>query len=203
MSQESKIKTDQTKLSLVDRLFFKLESFMGLIGGIVIFLVVGISTVNVLGRWLFNMPVNGYIDWIEQFMAFLALLGVAYTQREGGHIRMDMLVSRLKGRWLYTTELITTSIVFLVTLVLIYGSYLHFLRAYEFGDTSLDISLPIWPAKLVVPAALTLLAIRLLIQMWAYVRAIKNNDNDPIAVPKIENPAEAVESENKSYGIDK
>ena len=203
MSQESKIKTDQTKLSLVDRLFFKLESFMGLIGGIVIFLVVGISTVNVLGRWLFNMPVNGYIDWIEQFMAFLALLGVAYTQREGGHIRMDMLVSRLKGRWLYTTELITTSIVFLVTLVLIYGSYLHFLRAYKFGDTSLDISLPIWPAKLVVPAALTLLAIRLLIQMWAYVRAIKNNDNDPIAVPKIENPAEAVESENKSYGIDK
>src|SRR6056300_1109020 len=151
MSQESKIKTDQTKLSLVDRLFFKLESFMGLIGGIVIFLVVGISTVNVLGRWLFNMPVNGYIDWIEQFMAFLALLGVAYTQREGGHIRMDMLVSRLKGRWLYTTELITTSIVFLVTIVLIYGSYLHFLRAYEFGDTSLDISLPIWPAKLVVP----------------------------------------------------
>ncbi|MEN8717253.1 MAG: TRAP transporter small permease [Sulfurovum sp.] len=203
MSQESKIKTDQTKLSLVDRLFFKLESFMGLIGGIVIFLVVGISTVNVLGRWLFNMPVNGYIDWIEQFMAFLALLGVAYTQREGGHIRMDMLVSRLKGRWLYTTELITTSIVFLVTIVLIYGSYLHFLRAYEFGDTSLDISLPIWPAKLVVPVALTLLAIRLLIQMWAYVRAIKNNDNDPIAVPKIENPAEAVESENKSYGIDK
>ncbi len=203
MSLESKIKTDQTKLSLIDRLFFKLESLMGLIGGIVIFLVVGISTVNILGRWLFNMPVNGYIDWIEQFMAFLALLGVAYTQREGGHIRMDMLVSRLKGRLLYTTELLTTSMIFLVTLVLIYGSYLHFLRAYQNGDTSLDIGLQIWPAKLVVPVALTLLALRLIIQMWAYIRAIKNNDPDPVAVPKIENPAQAVESENKSYGIDK
>lgn len=203
MSLESKIKTDQTKLSLIDRLFFKLESLMGLLGGIVIFLVVGISTLNVLGRWLFNMPVNGYIDWIEQFMAFLALLGVAYTQREGGHIRMDMLISRLKGRLLYTTELLTTFMIFLVTLVLIYGSYLHFLRAYQNGDTSLDISLQIWPAKLVIPVALTLLAIRLMIQMWAYMRAIKNNDPDPVAVPKIEDPAQAVESENKSYGIDK
>lgn len=201
MSSDSKIKTDQSTLSAVDQFFLKIESFMSFLGGVVIFLIVMISTVNILGRWLFSMPVNGYIDWIEQFMAFFAFLGIAYTQREGGHIRMDMVVSKLKGRFFYITELFTTTIILFLTLVLIYGSSLHFLRAYNIGDTSLDIDLPTWPAKLVVPVALTFLAFRLIIQIWAYIRAIKNNDNDPIAVPRVENAAEAVESENKSYGV--
>ena len=202
MSMDSKIKTDQSTLSRIDQFFFKIESFMSFIGGVVIFLIVMISTVNILGRWFFSMPVNGYIDWIEQFMAFFAFLGIAYTQREGGHIRMDMVVSKLKGRIFYITELFTTTIILFLTLVLIYGSSLHFLRAYNIGDTSLDIDLPTWPAKLVVPVALTFLALRLIIQIWAYIRAIKNNDPDPVAVPKIEDPAAAVESDNKSYGVD-
>lgn len=202
MALDSKIKTDQSTLSAVDQFFLKIESFMGFLGGIVIFLIVMISTVNILGRWLFNMPVNGYIDWIEQFMAFFAFLGIAYTQREGGHIRMDMVVSKLKGRIFYITELFTTTIILFLTLVLIYGSSLHFLRAYNLGDTSLDIDLPTWPAKLVVPVALTFLALRLIIQIWAYIRAIKNNDPDPVAIPKIEDPAQAVESDNKSYGVE-
>lgn len=201
MALDSKIKTDQSTLSAVDQFFLKIESFMGFLGGVVIFLIVMISTVNILGRWLFNMPVNGYIDWIEQFMAFFAFLGIAYTQREGGHIRMDMVVSKLKGRIFYITELFTTTIILFLTLVLIYGSSLHFLRAYNLGDTSLDIDLPTWPAKLVVPVALTFLALRLIIQIWAYIRAIKNNDPDPVAIPKIEDPAQAVESDNKSYGV--
>ncbi|WP_122893101.1 TRAP transporter small permease subunit [Arcobacter peruensis] len=201
MSLDSKIKTDQSTLSKVDQFFLKIESFMSFLGGVVIFLIVMISTVNILGRWLFSMPVNGYIDWIEQFMAFFAFLGIAYTQREGGHIRMDMLVSKLKGRFFYVTELFTTTIILFLTLVLIYGSSLHFLRAYNLGDTSLDIDLPTWPAKLVVPVALTFLALRLIIQIWAYIRAIKNNDTDAVAVPRVENAAEAVESDNKSYGV--
>ena len=201
MSSDSKIKTDQSTLSKVDQFFLKIESFMSFLGGVVIFLIVTISTVNILGRWMFSMPVNGYIDWIEQFMAFFAFLGIAYTQREGGHIRMDMLVSKLKGRFYYVTELFTTTIILFLTLVLIYGSSLHFLRAYNIGDTSLDIDLPTWPAKLVVPVALSFLALRLIIQIWAYIRAIKNNDPDPVAVPRVEDAAEAVESDNKSYGV--
>jgi TRAP-type C4-dicarboxylate transport system permease small subunit len=59
---------------------------------VVIFLLVFLATVNVLGRWLFFMPIDGYVDWVEQAMAFIAFLGIAYTKRLGGHIRMDILI---------------------------------------------------------------------------------------------------------------
>jgi C4-dicarboxylate transporter, DctQ subunit len=182
---------DQSMLSRLDRLFFKLESALTLIGGIVIFLLVFLATANVLGRWFFSMPISGYIDWVEQAMAFFAFLGIAYTQREGGHIRMDMLVGNIHGRPLWFTELVSTLLMLGVTLILIYGSFLHFSRAYQIGDSSLDINLPTWPAKLVVPVALTVLALRLVLQIWGYLRALRQGGNNPVAVPLIEDAAAA------------
>lgn len=198
MSGINTVLEDQSLLSRADRAFFRLESALTLLGGVVIFLLVLLATSNVLGRWLFSLPISGYIDWVEQAMAFFAFLGLAYTQREGGHIRMDMLVAHLHGRWLWFTELISTLLMLGITLVLIYGSYLHFWRAYTIGDSSLDINLPTWPAKLVVPVALTVLALRLILQIWGYVRAIRLNTEKPVAVPLIEDAAAVAAAEAES-----
>ena len=132
MSAAGKVLQDDSTLSKTDRLFFKLESVLNLVGGIVIFLLVLLATTNVLGRWIFSAPISGYIDWVEQAMAFFAFLGLAYTQRLGGHIRMDMVVGHLRGRSLWLTELVSAILMLGVTLVLIYGSWLHFLaRLYH------------------------------------------------------------------------
>ena len=198
MSSPTSILEDQSKLSLADRTFFKLESFLNLLGGIIIFLLVFLATANVLGRWLFDLPISGYIDWVEQSMAFMAFLGIAYTKREGGHIRMDMLVSRLHGTRLWLVELLSSVIMLTITLALIYGSYLHFWRAYTLGDSSLDINLPTWPAKLIVPFALTILALRILLQIWGYGRAAIEGSQQPVAVPLIESAADVAAKEAQS-----
>ena len=195
MSSSKRVLEDDSYLSKIDRLFLRLETVLTLAGGIVIFLLVFLATANVLGRWIFTLPVSGYIDWVEQAMAFFAFLGIAYTQREGGHIRMDMLVGKIQGRPLWFTELVSVSLMLVVTLVLIYGSFLHFLRAYQIGDSSMDINLPIWPAKLVVPVALSILALRLILQIWAYSRAVINGSDSPVAVPLIEDAAAVAAAE--------
>jgi TRAP-type C4-dicarboxylate transport system permease small subunit len=186
---------DDSFLSRADRLFFKLESALTFVGGMVIFLLVFLATTNVLGRWLFSLPISGYIDWVEQAMAFFAFLGIAYTQREGGHIRMDMLVGNIHGRPLWVTELFASVLMLTVTLILIYGSFLHFLRAYQIGDSSLDINLPTWPAKLVVPVALSVLALRLMLQIWGYARGVRQGGDSPVAVPLIEDAAAVAAAE--------
>ena len=189
---------DNSLLSRIDRQVYRLESALTLLGGIVIFLLVLLATTNVLGRWMFDLPISGYVDWIEQAMAFLAFLGVAYTQRDGGHIRMDILVRHLHGRALWFTELISTLLMLLVTLVLIYGSFLHFLRAWQNGDSSIDIDLPVWPSKLVVTVALTILALRLMLQVWGYLRALVQGGDCPVAVPLVEDPATLAAQEAQS-----
>lgn len=198
MSAAASVREDHSLLSRVDRWFFRFESLLNLLGGITIFLLVFLATVNILGRWLFSAPISGYVDWVEQAMAFIAFLGIAYTQRMGGHIRMDIVVGQFRGRWLWFTELLTTALMLLVTFVLIYGSFLHFWRAYSIGDSSLDINLPTWPAKLVVTAALSILALRLCLQLWGYARALRQGGDSPVAVPLIESAAEVAAKEAES-----
>ena len=198
MAGSSPVLSDTSALSKLDQLFFRFESLLALLSGITIFMLVLLAVVNVLGRWLFNLPVSGYIDWVEQFMAIFAFFGIAYCQRLGGHIRMDILVGQLRGRALWFSEWLSCLLMLGVTLVLCYGSYLHFLRAFKNGDSTIDISLPTWPAKLVVPVALSVLALRLLLQLWGYTRALRQGGDTPVAVPLIEDAASQASHEADS-----
>ncbi|GGX54419.1 TRAP transporter small permease subunit [Saccharospirillum salsuginis] len=198
MAGSASVLTDSSRLSRIDRWVYKLESWLTMIAGITILALVFIAVVNILGRWLFNMPLRGYIDWVEQLMAVFAFLGIAYCQRLGGHIRMDLLVGALRGRALWLSEFVTVFFMLLVTLILTYGSYLHFLRAYTNGDSSIDIGLPIWPAKLIVPIGLALLSLRLILQLWGYARAFRLNSTEPVAVPLVEDAATVAQREAES-----
>ncbi len=197
MSGMASIGENNSLLSKFDRILFKLERLLALISGFVILALMLLAVFQIVGRKLFNMPVPGFIDWVEQAMAVFAFLGVAYCHRLGGHIRMDILVAQLKGRALWLSEFISTLVVFLLILALTYGAWLHFMRAFTIGDSSIDIALPLWPAKLLVPFAFFILLLRLSIHLIGYGKAIYNGDQ-PVAVPLIEDAATQAANEAKS-----
>ncbi|MEO1686875.1 MAG: TRAP transporter small permease, partial [Pseudomonadota bacterium] len=102
MSGGSTVREDGSAVSRVDVLLHKVESLLNLIGGLVILGVMLLSVANIVGRTVFNMPVPGYIDWMMQLVPVMAFMGLAYVQRLGGHIRMDLVVGALKGRVLWS-----------------------------------------------------------------------------------------------------
>ncbi len=188
-------------LSRADRGLYRIESGLTLVGGIIVFLLMLLAVAQIVGRKVFNMPVPGFIDWVEQAMAVFAFVGIAYCQRLGGHIRMDILVGQLKGRLLWLAEMVSTLVMLLLTMALTIGAFRHFQRAFDWNapffsrDSSIDIALPLWPAKLLVPIAFTILSLRLILQLWGYWRAFRENNDSPVAVPLIETAAEAAARE--------
>jgi hypothetical protein len=64
----------------------------------------------------------------------------------------------------------------------------------------MDIGLPIWPGKLVVPVALSVLLLRLSLQLWGYGRAFAEDRDRPVAVPLVADAATqaAMEAEQLS-----
>lgn len=205
MSGKSSVLTNGSRLSQLDRLLGKFESLLTLLGGLAVFSLIMLAVISVGGRNLTGSPLPGYVDWIEQIMPLIAFLGIAYTQRSGGHIRLDILISRLKGRALWLVELISVLLMLLLMLTLVYGSYTHFERSFDFSaplwsrDSSMDIAIPLWPAKLIVPIAFSVLSLRLLLQVWGYARAFIRNDPRPVAVPLIEDAATQAANEAQSY----
>ena len=181
--------SDETSLGRLDRLLYRIEGFFALGSAIVTLGLMIMAVVSVSGRHLFNAPLPGYVDWISQAMPFIAFLGLSYTHRDGGHIRMDLFIGRFKGRWMWMAELVSSIFILLIILMLIWGSWSHFDRSFDWAaplysrDSTIDINLPIWPTKLLVPLMFSLIGLRTLLQIWAYARAFITNAERPIAVP--------------------
>jgi TRAP-type C4-dicarboxylate transport system permease small subunit len=187
-------------LGAVDRVLHRIEKLTALLCGIGIFVLMLIGVVHVLGRKFFNMPIFGYIDIVEIMMAFMVFMAIAYTERLGGHIRMELFVNKLQGRWLAAFELIGVVLGLGIIGLLTYHSWGHAVRAYQLGDSTIDAQLPLWPSKLIVPLSLGLLFIRLLVSLWAYTRLLIDPSKRPVAVIEILDAEQQALREAESAG---
>ncbi len=195
MAGAASVLSDNSSLSRLDRGLYRIERQLALLSGLAVFSLMVLAVFSVGGRNLFNQPLPGYVDWIEQIMPLIAFMGVAYTQRDGGHIRMDIFVGMFQGRALWLIELITTLAVLALMLLLVWGSWAHFERSFDWNapmwsrDSTIDIALPIWPAKILAPIAFGVLSLRLMLQVWGFGRALITGAERPVAVPLIEDAA--------------
>ncbi len=186
--------------------FAQLEDVLNLIAAFAIFGVMAFGIVQILGRSIFSglnalvpsiprFAIHGYIDYIQFIAIFYGMLGLAYCQRHGGHIRMEIVLASMRGRLVWAFESLATVVAIAVTLLLIIGTWDNFYNAWSKGDSSMDIKLPLWPAKLVVPLMLTVLLGRLALQLWGYLRLFANPTQVPLAVPVAETVEQAARRE--------
>ena len=176
---------DAPLLSAFDRRLGAVETGFNLFASFAIFALMLLGVWQVLGRTLFNAPVRGYIDFVELSMATFAFLGIAYCQRLGGHVRMEMMLKPMRGRLLWSTEVFGVLVALAVVAVLIWYGWGHFLRAYQLGDSTIDAELPVWPSKLAVPVAFGLLWLRLWVQLAGYLRLALDPRRRPLAVTSV------------------
>lgn len=215
MAGSSTVLQDDSLISRLDRMLLPIERFTALISGIAAFSLMFLAAYSVAGRQLdktflapffdsiglMDGPLLGYVDYIEALMPLIAIMGVSYVQREGAHIRMDIIIGQMKGRLLWFFELLTVLLMLALMIALVWGAWSHFDRSFDCArplcsrDSSIDISLPIWPSKLVVPVAFGVLVLRLLLQASAYARAFWLNIERPVGVPLIQSAADQAMAE--------
>jgi len=184
-------------LTRADRLLAPIEDALNLLSGLLIFGLMFLGMLQIVLRTVFRTPIFGYIDIVEATMVAFALLSISQVQRLGGHVRMEIVVGYLKGAALWAAETIGVAVQIVIVAILIPYSYDHFFRSWSFGDSTIDIELPTWPAKLLVPVMLGVLLIRLVIQLLGYIRLTVNPSLTPVAVPVMKTVEQQAEDEIK------
>ena len=166
-----------------DRLLSFVEDALNLLAGLMIFALMFLGMLQIILRTAFKSPMFGYIDYVELGMIGFAMFSISQVQRLGGHVRMEIVVGHLKGSALWAAEVLGVLVQVFIVAVLIPYSWSHFKRSWDFGDSTIDIELAVWPAKLVVPIMLGVLLLRLIIQLLGYTRLMMNPSLPPAAVP--------------------
>ena len=172
-------------INTIDKFLEKIEDFLTSFAALAIFILMITATVQIVSRKILNMPIPGYIDFAEQSIAIFAFIAIAYCQRLGGHVRMEIFLSMLNGRSKWIAEAIQTAATILIITILTYYSFKHFQRAWTIGDSTIDIQLPTWPSKLMIPIAFATLTLRLTVQFAGYIRLIIDPKLQPVGVPLI------------------
>jgi TRAP-type C4-dicarboxylate transport system permease small subunit len=189
-------------IGTLDRWLAPIENAFNLIAALCIMGLMLLGVVQIVGRSLFNTPIWGYIDMVELVMAAFAFMGVAYCQRLGGHVRMELVLGRLPARAQYVFEVMATVVALGIVGVLVYYGYTHTMRAYTSGDSTIDAELLTWPSKALVPLAFSVLWLRLFINLLGYLRMVAHPDAHPVGIPVIEDVETQAKKELKDANID-
>src|SRR3546814_3866934 len=170
-------------LNQLDRGVYAVEVVAAAIGGIMIFIVMWIGVAEIFLRKVFNSPLYGQLDFIEQTMCRYALLPISYCYRKAGHFLMELIIDRLSGRPRWIVETLTAITALGLITVLLPGVLHFFDNAYEIGDSTINTQWPTWPAKLVPVVGFGILWVRVALELWAYLRLVADPTAQQIAVP--------------------
>ena len=114
------------------------------------------------------------LEW--HFFSLMFLMGLGYTLRENGHVRVDVLYdnfSRKKQAWINITGGLIFALPFCI-LIVYYGSD-FFSSSFSMMESSGDPgSLPrLWPGKLIIPVAFSFLVlsiISVILSEWMVIK---------------------------------
>lgn len=142
-----------------------IETVLNVTGVVFILILMLFTASEIIARYVFIHPIPGYVEDVELIMAAVVFLGIGYTQRVGAHIRMDMVITRIKGRSYYMAEALSLVLALIGFGIICISSFQFALDAYQVGDVTEYLYTPTWPSKLCVPLGSFFLCIRFMIQI--------------------------------------
>jgi len=133
------------------------------------------NVVDVILREAFNKPIAGIIELSELAVVMITFLGLAYTQLQRGHVRVEVLLSRFSDRTQSRMNIIDLllALAFFALLTYVSGQLAMksvLIREIRYGL----IPFPIWPAKIMVPVGTFLLCLQLGVHLFREVELYRS-----------------------------
>jgi TRAP-type C4-dicarboxylate transport system permease small subunit len=141
----------------------RLERITGMIaaaGGALALAISMLVTVSVLGRWLFNAPIDGDFEFVEIGTALGVFAYLPYTQARRGHIMVDTFTMRFRERTRNRIDAFWDIVYALAIGLCAYALFHGTLDTIQNGQTTMQRQIALWPsialsATLCAIAALT------------------------------------------------
>ena len=85
--------------SKIERFIHGMSKSFALVSVLFLFLMMIFIAVDVVGRYVFNMPIPGSIDFVTVMMVIVVFPAFGYLTSQDGHVRTDILFDALPIRW--------------------------------------------------------------------------------------------------------
>ena len=145
------------------------------ISGLCLAAMMFLGTADVIGRYAFNSPVQGTYEISQVLMAGVILLGWAYTMKTGGHVRVELLISRLPSRPRAIIDFVMMLLSLAIFIMITWRSTLLALQYMEEHRVLQTLNIPVYPFFFLVPVGAFFLCLEIIIQMIYLIPAFRRS----------------------------
>ena len=155
------------------RAIYTTSSILMYVSAGLLFVMLLLSTADVLGRYFFNRPLSGSQEISEILLPGVVLLGWAYAQRQKVHVSVDILFNRFRPRFKAIVAFLTTCLALAIAILVIWQGMLLSISYFNMGRLIRNINVPIFIPRLLVPLGGLSLFLVLIVDLYDSVKEIK------------------------------
>lgn len=159
-----------SKLEMVIRI---IENALLVLCGFIFMVLMFLGTADVLGRFLFNKPVMGTYEISTVMMGAIVLLGWAYTQKEGGHVRVELFYNMFPSRVQKIASVVTLFLSLILFVVIAQQSWHIAMESLLGGRTFIIIDFPSGPFYFLVPVGAFFICLEFIIRLFHAIPGIR------------------------------
>ena len=135
---------------------YKINDKMGMLANITLIANMLIIVYSVLGRILFRSPLGGLVDIVSFIFALTCAFSFCYTEKEKGHVRMDLLLQKLPRVGKIIIHSITGAIAIVVLFFIMTSMYSYASRTLAAHNITMTVAIPYFPFVVVLAVSITL-----------------------------------------------
>lgn len=141
------------------RLLWRCAKWWALGGAAVLVLICLLSTVSIIGRALFSVPVKGDVELVQMGCVWAVSSFLPYAQLNKAHVIVDFFTLKAPRSVRRFLDVAAVLLMAAVALVLMWRTYFGVLGTYRSGASTMILALPEWWVHLAVPPSFALLAV--------------------------------------------
>ena len=150
--------------------------FLSYIAGIIILAATFMVSWSAVVRYLGFRPPLWTFQFTEYALLWFTFLGAAWLLREGGHISIDTIVSRLHTKTRRHVEIINDILGFIVCVIIFWFGTLHTIDLFQRGIMEVKgTTVPKFPLFLIIPLGGLALSIQFGRQFFKNLRSKSGN----------------------------
>jgi len=140
------------------------------IAGIVLVLLMLLTTADVAGRYFFNSPITGVFDVTHFAVLIMVFLGLAYCGFQNGHVAIDILYNQLGKGLAGILNRIVNLIGFVLFGLIAWRALIQSVDVKEFNEASQLVLIPFYPFYYILAFGAALFAFVMALRIFVPVR---------------------------------
>lgn len=122
-----------------------LDRVLGAAAALLLFCLMAVTTVDVIGRYLFNLPLRGGFEITELLLLTLVFAGLPLVSRADEHVTMDFIDAALGPRWRRLLRRFVHVVCGLIVMALAWRVWIKAEKIAGYGDITDILRIPVGP----------------------------------------------------------